>query len=95
LDGRHIVREKFASQFSKYTDILYVRTPSGIVVSASAPRAAEHGTWTGRWTVKGKLVEVRGDYLAMWSKTAGVWLIRSELFVILERREDGLVVQEK
>lgn len=95
LSGRDTVRQKFADQFGKQPDLIYVRTPTSITPSSTLPLAAEHGTWVGRWTEAGKVVELRGDYLAMWRQTAGTWLIRSELFVTLERRENGALVSPK
>ena len=89
------MRQKFAEQFGKLPDLTYVRTPTSITPSSTLPLAAEHGTWVGRWTEAGKVVELRGDYLAMWRQTAGMWLIRSELFVTLERRENGALISSK
>jgi len=64
-------------------------------MSNALPLAAEHGTWKGHWSAAGTSVEASGDYLAMWRKTGDLWEIRSELFVTLERRENGVAVRKK
>jgi hypothetical protein len=95
LSGRDAVRQKLAEQFGQLPDLIYVRTPQHITPSSSLPLAAEQGTWVGRWTEAGQLIELRGNYFAMWRKTNGTWLIRSELFVLLERRENGTLLPAK
>ena len=75
--------DSFASHFSQYPDVVYLRTPVTINISDSYPLAIEHGTWVGsRTTTNGKL-ESGGDYTAAWRKIGGVWKIYSELFVAL------------
>ena len=95
LEGRDAVRKKFETQFSTQGNLVYERTPTLITMSGACPLAAEHGTWKGHWTAAGKDVEASGDYLAMWRKTGDGWEIRSELFVTLERRENGVAVPKK
>ena len=95
LEGRDAVRKKLEAQFSSQRTLVYERTPTAITISTALPLAAEHGTWKGHWTQADKNVEASGDYLAMWRKADGSWLIRSELFVTLERRENGVVVRKE
>ncbi len=85
--GRKSMQERLAQQFQRSSDLVYVRTPETIEISSAAPLAAERGKWIGRWTEAGRRVQLRGTYQAMWRKTDGRWLIRSELFVLLERVE--------
>ena len=87
LTGREAMRQRFAEQFQKFPDTIYVRTPELIEISSAAPLASERGRWVGRWTDRGKTQEFRGSYQAMWRQTDGHWLIRSELFVLLEHTE--------
>lgn len=73
----------FAEHFAQFPDVVYVRTPTTITISKSAPHAIEQGTWVGsRSTANGKL-ENGGEYTAAWRKTDGGWKIYSELFVAL------------
>jgi ketosteroid isomerase-like protein len=73
----------FALHFEQFPDVVYVRTPSEIVLSDAYPLAIEHGTWVGSGTTgKGKL-ESGGQYTAAWRQTDGGWRIHSELFVAL------------
>ena len=73
----------FAAHFAEYPDVVYVRTPTTINISAAYPLAIEHGTWAGsRTTTNGKL-ENGGEYTAAWRKIGTTWKIYSELFVAL------------
>ncbi len=75
--------ESFTLHFAQYPDVVYVRTPSEIVISDAYPLAIERGSWVGsRTTANGKL-ENGGQYTAAWRKTDGAWRIHSELFVAL------------
>ena len=94
LEGRDAVRKKFEKQFSAQRDLVYTRTPTHLEISRAAPLAAEHGTWQGHWTDAGKTIEASGDYFAMWRKIGETWLIRSELFVTLDRRENGAAARK-
>lgn len=71
----------FAQHFEQYPDVVYVRTPSEIILSNAYPLAIEHGTWVGSRTSENGKLENGGQYTAAWRKTDGVWRIYSELFV--------------
>lgn len=73
----------FALHFKQYPDVVYIRTPSEIVLSKAYPLAIEHGAWVGARTGKNGKLENGGQYTAAWKKTDGVWRIYSELFVAL------------
>jgi ketosteroid isomerase-like protein len=90
LTGIADVKKSFADGFALQKDLVYIRTTTRVDVSTSAPLAAEHGMWVGRWTgADGKPATANGTYLVMWRKTLGVpdglpdWKIRSELYVTL------------
>jgi ketosteroid isomerase-like protein len=75
--------EIWAKEFARAADLVYVRTPSSIAVSASGDRAAEAGTWTGSMSTPAGPRKVIGRYAAYWRSVDGHWKIRSELFVAL------------
>lgn len=75
--------DAFARQFAEFSDVKYVRTIESIEISASAPLAAEVGTWVGTWTTPAGPLRTGGRYSASWRKRDGEWVIRSELFVTL------------
>ncbi len=75
--------EVWAGIFAQFDDVVYVRTPAVIEISSYLPRAAESGRWIGSWTTAVGRKEVGGPYTASWSKVAGEWKIRSEIFVTL------------
>jgi ketosteroid isomerase-like protein len=73
----------FASHFSQYPDVVYVRTPTEISISKSYPLAIEEGTWVGSRTAENGKLENGGKYTAAWKKTSDGWRIYSELFVTI------------
>jgi ketosteroid isomerase-like protein len=77
LDGAAAIARAFAASFADPDFLTYVRSPVGIAVNGST--AAETGNWTGQW----KRREVRGTYLARWSREGAGWRIVAELFVPL------------
>jgi ketosteroid isomerase-like protein len=81
--GANLYRKAFEQEFEAFPDAGYERRPDTIEVSTVRPLAAERGTWVRDWTAQSGKGEMRGTYMAMWQKTAGVWRIRSELFVLL------------
>jgi ketosteroid isomerase-like protein len=81
--GRKANSERFASEFESKGDVIYVRAPEKIKVFVKWNMASELGTWIGHWTEDGKLVELKGTYLAKWHKVNGEWKIRAEIFVPL------------
>ncbi len=87
FSGRKSMRDRFAEQFRGRPDLRYIRTPGTVTISQAAPLASERGTWVGRWTEAGRLVELRGEYQAMWRQREGRWRIAAELFVLLKQSE--------
>lgn len=79
-------KEALRAYLSKAGDsqVYYVRTPNKINVNEESKLAWESGTWKGYDPEQGKEVIVGGNYAAMWTKSSGKWLIKSQLFVSLE-----------
>jgi ketosteroid isomerase-like protein len=77
LDGAAAIARAFAASFADPDFVTYVRSPLSIVVNGSA--AAETGSWTGQWRRR----EVRGTYMARWSRQPAGWQIIAELFIPL------------
>ncbi|MBI1405352.1 MAG: DUF4440 domain-containing protein [Caulobacter sp.] len=81
LIGAGAIIEAFAAQFADPDFIAYDRTPGEITVDDAGQRAAEAGRWVGRW----KDQTLGGDYLAVWRKVTGQWVLEQELYVTLTR----------
>ena len=77
--GADEVLRAFAGQFADPDFVTYVREPEGVQVDAAGERAAERGRWTATWTS----ATSGGEYLAVWRKDTGQWVIESELYVTL------------
>ena len=65
------------------TNVIYMRTPEVIEISTKWPLAYESGTWVG---IAGDF-QISGRYAAQWVKR-DKWLIRSEVFVVLDADGD-------
>jgi ketosteroid isomerase-like protein len=66
------------------SEVYFVRTPNEIIANEDRKLAWEAGTWKGYDPKQGDGVIVGGNYAAMWTKSSGKWLIKSQLFVSLE-----------
>jgi ketosteroid isomerase-like protein len=80
ISGREAVVAAFAAQFAQASFQAYLRETDRVTVDANGLRAAEHGRWTGTWRDQ---PPVTGDYLAVWKKVIGQWVIEQELYVTL------------
>jgi len=94
IQGRATVQAEIESRWKAQPDLVYIRTPTTIVISHSDPAASERGTWTGHATTPDGPADWRGEYQATWRKTvsnAGVpsWVIANELFVALDCTGSG------
>ncbi len=78
--GRDQVLAAFAAQFAQAGFGTYLRETDRVTLDASGQRAAEHGRWTGTWQGADPIT---GDYLAVWKKVIGQWVIEQELYVTL------------
>ncbi|GAB3996426.1 hypothetical protein GCM10028807_38930 [Spirosoma daeguense] len=83
VSGRDSVLASVSVQFKDVTFLGYTRITDRINISTSAPLAAEHGHWIGRFQRQDGIQTITGTYLAMWRKSDSCWKIRSELFVSL------------
>ncbi|GAB5536240.1 MAG: hypothetical protein Rubg2KO_24890 [Rubricoccaceae bacterium] len=83
LGDRASIREAWAAEFARADDLVYIRMPQSVEVSAAGSRAAETGVWSGSWTTARGKQTTGGRYAAHWVMTRGTWALRSELFVTL------------
>ena len=80
FDGAAAMARAFATSFADPDFVTYIRSPLSIAVNDST--AAETGNWIGRWSHR----EVRGTYLARWSREPAGWRIIAELFIPLGQK---------
>ncbi|MBX3481131.1 MAG: DUF4440 domain-containing protein [Caulobacter sp.] len=81
LIGAEAIIAAFEAQFADPDFITYERRSGEITLDQEGLRAAERGAWTGRWRDQ----TLGGDYLAVWRKVTGQWVIEQELYVTLTR----------
>jgi hypothetical protein len=84
FSGKEAVQNIYQSVFNSRPDVLFVRTPTAIMVNRDWNMASESGNWTGTWTVNGAPIAVGGDYYAKWHKIDGIWKLRSEVYTQLD-----------
>lgn len=80
ISGRAAILDAFAAQFADADFVAYERISEGVTLDAEGQRAAERGRWAGRWR---SAPPMSGDYLAVWRKVTGQWVIERELYVTL------------
>jgi ketosteroid isomerase-like protein len=77
--GKDTIIAAWRALFKTNKDVLYVRTPTEIIIGDNGIMAWETGLWTAKNSYsKG------GNYSAMWRKIDGKWQLQAELFVSLE-----------
>lgn len=81
--GRDLFGQRLSDTFRDPTFVTYVRTPGRISVSSSRKRAAEIGTWIGRWRKPDGEMRLTGVYQAMWVPLEGRLRLKNESFVTL------------
>jgi len=80
LTGKDTIIASWKALFKTNKSVVYVRTPSAIVIGDNGIMAWETGTWTAKNSYsKG------GNYSAMWRKIDGTWKLQAELFVSLKK----------
>jgi ketosteroid isomerase-like protein len=87
--GRIQNLKAFASEFKSKRELTYIRSSEKVEVYLHANTAAETGTWVGRWKNGNEQIVVGGSYYAKWTKSAGRWLIQSEMYTLLNCQGDG------
>lgn len=80
ISGAAAVIDAFAAQFRDPSFVTYERLTETVRLDQAAARAAERGGWIATW----RDARLEGDYLAVWKKQTGQWVIESELFVTLQ-----------
>jgi ketosteroid isomerase-like protein len=68
------------------TSLVYERIPDEVVVGTDWPLAFETGHWVGR---RAGQTLISGRYSAQWVRDGERWLIRGEVYVALEGKDDG------
>ncbi|HEX6376489.1 MAG TPA: nuclear transport factor 2 family protein [Allosphingosinicella sp.] len=77
------LERRLAEVFADPAFVTYVRTPKIIVIASSGKRAAETGTWLGRWRKRDGEMRLTGIYQATWAPRDGGWRLLNESFVTL------------
>jgi ketosteroid isomerase-like protein len=87
--GRQQNAQAFANEFKARPTVVYVRTSDKVEVSLSTGMASETGTWVGRWKNDAESIVVGGTYYAKWIKSGDQWLIRAEIYTLLNCQGDS------
>ena len=74
---------RIATTFADPTFVTYVRMPATVTIGATGKRAAETGTWVGRWNNMDGVMRLSGVYQATWVPRDGGWRLLNESFVTL------------
>lgn len=82
VSGRNAQLRAWRREFASPVRVVYVRTPSRVVVSSVEPVALETGQWHGFEERSGKAL-ASGDYSAKWREVLGEWVIIAELYATL------------
>lgn len=82
--SREEAKALFAKAFRDPTFIEYVRRTDRVLVSSGRQRAAETGTWLGRWRANGSERRLSGIYQAVWLPVSGSWRLLNESFVTID-----------
>lgn len=83
FNDRQEMANAFTARFAEFADVLYVRTPDEVEVSANGASAYETGRWVGTWTTPSGPFRTGGRYAAYWRKTNGRWLLHAEMYIPL------------
>ncbi len=80
LTGKDTITASWKALFKTNKTVLYVRTPTAIVIGDNGIMAWETGIWTAKNSYSNG-----GNYSAMWRKIDGIWKLQTELFVSLKK----------
>ena len=64
--------------------VSYVRTTDDVTLDRAGVRAAETGHWIGVVRIGEQPTKQSGTYMAVWNRSAGVWVLESELYILLD-----------
>ncbi|MDP2413577.1 nuclear transport factor 2 family protein [Daejeonella sp.] len=78
LTGKDTIVASWRKLFNDNPNVVYIRTPSQIIISTNDTLAWENGTWKAFNSYSNG-----GNYSAMWRKSNDTWKILAELFVSL------------
>jgi ketosteroid isomerase-like protein len=78
LTGKDTIVGAWKKLFRENPKVLYIRTPSQVVISNNDTLAWETGVWKAVNSYSGG-----GNYSAMWKRSGTGWKIMAELFVSL------------
>lgn len=78
--GRDAQLEIWNQDFADDARLVYLRTPSCILMSGIFPIAMEHGSWRGA-KANDTVNHVSGEYSAKWRKVNGQWMIEVETYL--------------
>lgn len=78
LTGKDTIIGAWKKLFSENPKVVYIRTPSQVVISSNDTLAWETGVWKAVNSYSGG-----GNYSAMWKRSGTGWKIMAELFVSL------------
>lgn len=81
IAGRLAQVKVWRREFAAPIRDIYLRSPEAFDVSAIAPIAMEHGSWTA--TGPDGDCTATGTYAAKWREVAGEWVIEAEVFVTM------------
>ena len=76
--GKDRIMSEWKKLFTDNPKVLFIRTPTEIVISSSDTLAWETGTWKAEHSYSNG-----GNYSAMWKKRGSSWKLQAELFVAL------------
>ena len=82
LSGRKAQLSAWKREFAAADRTIYVRRPSGIILSPVEPIAFEHGDWRGV-AADSEDVRATGAYTAKWRQSEKGWTIEAELYLTL------------
>jgi len=80
ITGRDATYTSWKQLFATNAQVRYERIPSQMTISKNDTLAWETGIWKAEHSYS-----AGGNYSAMWCKRNGVWMIRAELFVSMEK----------
>lgn len=78
LSGKDTIVATWKKLFNENPGVIYIRTPSQVIISTNDTLAWETGTWKAI-----KSYSNGGNYSAMWRKSNNTWKLQAELFVSL------------